>query len=53
MSLTGHIQQVFQGFDCPISLKSIFCSHQDTAQIIKKDALDNLFFISNGILLRQ
>jgi len=27
---TGHIQQVFQGFDCPISLKSIFCSHQDT-----------------------
>lgn len=29
---TGHIQQVFQGFDCPISPESIFCSHQGTSE---------------------
>ena len=41
MSLTEHILQVFQGFDCPILPESIFCSHQGTAQIIKKTTLDN------------
>ena len=33
-SLTGHIQQVFQGFDCPILPESASCSHQDTASCI-------------------
>lgn len=30
-TLTGHIQQVFQGFDCPRWPKLIFYFHQGTA----------------------
>lgn len=39
-ALTGHIQQVFPYFDCPISPISAFYFHQGTATSIGKFLLN-------------